>query len=148
MILKRERLIYKIVSNTKDIYMFTANSVVKGNGTLVMGAGNAKAVRDFYPDIDKLFGDKISHLQEFYTCFCKYDKQWIGALQTKIHYRKESPMYLVRASIDKLSRIAKERPQLVFHLPCPAISNGGKSVENILPLLENLPDNVIIYLDK
>ena len=37
---------------------------------------------------------------------------------------------------------------LDFHLPCPAVSHGGKSVEDVLPMLECLPDNVIVYLDK
>lgn len=148
MILKRERLNYSrgIVGN--EIYMFTANSTIRANGNLVMGAGCARSVRDFYQGIDKQFGEKIVHLQEFNVTFVKWKEQWIGAFQTKLHWQKQSPMYLVRDSIDKLSRIANERPQWIFHLPCPAVNHGGQSVDDILPLLEQLPDNVIVYLDN
>lgn len=147
MILKRERLHYLkgIVGN--NIYMFTANSIVKQDGKLVMGAGCAKSVRDTYSGIDKMFGDKVVSGQEFNVTFVKWQEQWIGAFQTKIDWRKPSPTYLVKDSIDKLTRIAKERPNWTFHLPCPAVSHGGKSVEEVLPMLEVLPDNVIIYLD-
>ena len=148
MILKRQRLDYSrgIVGN--NIYMFTANSTLKGDGSLVMGAGCAKAVRDTYRGVDKLFGSKIVNLQEFNVTFVKWKEQWLGAFQTKLHWQKLSPLYLVEDSVDKLTRIAKERPTWSFHLPCPAVNHGGQSVEDVLPMLEKLPDNVIIYLDK
>jgi len=128
--------------------MFTANSTIRDNGRLVMGAGCAKTVRDTYHNIDKMFGDKIVHLQEFNVTFVKHHEQWIGAFQTKLHWQKLSPLYLVQGSIDKLKRIAEERPQWIFHLPCPAVNHGGRDVDTILKMLKCLPDNVIIYLDK
>ena len=57
-----------------------------------------------------------------------------------------SPLHAVATSIAYLKRVAELRPEYTFHLPCPAISNGGKSVDEILPMLVCLPDNVIIYL--
>jgi hypothetical protein len=39
--------------------MFTANSIVKQDGKLIMGAGCAKSVRDTYSGIDKMFGNKV-----------------------------------------------------------------------------------------
>ena len=148
MILKRQRLDYSrgIVGN--NIFMFTANSTLKSDGSLVMGAGCAKTVRDTYKGVDKLFGDKIVNLQEFNVTFVKWKEQWLGAFQTKLHWQKLSPLYLVEDSVDKLTRIAKERPTWSFHLPCPAVNHGGQPVEDVLPMLEKLPDNVIIYLDK
>jgi hypothetical protein len=50
--------------------------------------------------------------------------------------------------IPLLERVACERPQWVFHLPCPAVNHGGMDSKDVIPLLEKLPDNVIIYLDK
>ena len=148
MILKQERLRYPrgIVGN--NIYMFTANSIVKQDGKLVMGAGCAKSARDTYTGVDKMFGEKVVSGQEFNVTFVKWKEQWIGAFQTKIDWRKQSPMYLVKDSIDKLKRIAEERPTWIFHLPCPAVSHGGQNVEDVLPMLECLPDNVIVYLDN
>lgn len=148
MILKHERLSYKRGLVGSEIFMFTANSTIRANGNLVMGAGSAKSVRDIYQGIDKQFGSKIVNLQEFNVTFVKWKEQWIGAFQTKLHWQKESPLYLVRDGVEKLTRIANERPQWVFHLPCPAVNHGGQSVKDVLPLLEQLPDNVIIYLDR
>ena len=148
MILKHERLSYKRGLVGNEIFMFTANSTIRANGNLVMGAGCAKTVRDTYTGIDKQFGSKIFNLQEFNVTFVKWKEQWVGAFQTKLHWQKESPLYLVEDGVEKLTRIANERPQWVFHLPCPAVNHGGQSVDDVLPLLEQLPDNVIVYLDK
>lgn len=149
MIIVNEGLTYPVsISPNKNVYFFTANSTLTKEGCLVMGVGCAKAVRDTYNGIDKLFGEKVGAKEEFNLEFINYKGVWIGAFQTKIHWRKLSPLYLVQDSIDKLKRISEERPSWAFHLPCPAISHGGLNKDEVLPLLEALPDNVIIYLDK
>lgn len=146
------KLIYKRLSYCRgevgnNIFMFTANSTIRGNGCLVMGRGCARSVRDIYPNIDKKLGQKIRHLSKFGVKFVKIGTQHIGAFQTKYHWQDGSPIELVEYSVRYLKFIADNRPDHIFHLPCPAVSNGGKSVEEILPLLECLPDNVYIYLD-
>lgn len=80
--------------------------------------------------------------------FVKHNSQWIGAFQTKYNWQDPSPLELVKYSVFKLTEIARVRPKYIFHLPFPAISNGGQSVDDVLPLLKCLPDNVIVYLDK
>ena len=151
MILKRERLIYKKGNVGNHIYMFTANSTIKNNGCLTMGAGCAKSVRDLYKGIDKMFGAIIEDKSTFKCSWVYYTrepyKQYIGAFQTKILWQEESPLLLVKESVACLTRIACLRPEYTFHLPCPAVSNGGWSEKEVLPLLTRLPDNVIIYLD-
>lgn len=144
----KKRLTYSRGLVGNNIYMFTANSVIKQNQRLVMGAGCAKPVRDFYPDIDKLFGKKIEHMSRFGVKFVKYKEQFIGAFQTKYDWQEGSPLELVEYSTKYLKFIADNKPEYTFHLPCPAVSHGGCSVEEILPMLEILPDNVIVYLDK
>jgi hypothetical protein len=94
------------------------------------------------------FGDKIKEDEKFNLSFVKWEYQWIGAFQTKTDWRKPSPLPLIQNSINKLRRVAEERPTWTFHLPCPAVSHGGKRVEEVLPMLECLPDNVVVYLDK
>lgn len=128
------------------MYCFTANSVIKSDGKLVMGAGCAKVVRDFYQGIDKLFGDKIEHLSRFGTCVVSWQSQKILAFQTKYDWQDKSPIELIEYSIYKLKYLAEKNSGWTFHLPCPAISHGKRSLEEILPLLECLPDNIIVYL--
>lgn len=145
-----KRLSYPKGDVGKNIYMFTANSILNSRGDLVMGAGCAKTVRDTYKCVDSLFGEKIGTSgQEFNISFVKWNNsQWIGAFQTKIDWRKPSPLYLVKDSISKLKSVSEVRPSWTFHLPCPAIGLGGGEVDEILPLLEVLPDNVVVYLGK
>ena len=143
----RKRLSYcrGLVGNT--IYMFTANSVIKHDGKLVIGVGCAKLVRDYYKNIDKQFGKEIEHLSVFNLRFVPWKEQWIGAFQTKVDWQDSSPIDVVQGSIDQLLHVTIRRPNHTFHLPCPAVNHGGKSEKEILPLLEKLPDNVIVYLD-
>ena len=146
MLLKQQRLVYSRGLVGNNIYMFTANSTIKQNGRLVMGAGCAKSVRDMYIGIDKQFGNEIEHLSTFGCKFVQHKSQWIGAFQTKIHWQNKSPLDLVEVSVLQLKHIAERRGAYIFHLPCPAVSNGGRSVDDILPMLETLPDNVIVYI--
>lgn len=148
MILVNKRLTYPRGLVGNNIYMFTANSVVNGSGKLVMGRGCAKTVRDTYLGVDKLFGDVIDNMMLFGVRFVKHKFQWIGAFQTKYNWQDPSPLELVEYSVFKLAKITGLRPEYTFHLPFPAISNGGQSVGDVLPLLQCLPDNVIVYLDK
>ena len=148
------RVVYKRLTYLKglvgeNIYMFTANSTLNKQGKLVMGAGNAKAVRDMYKNIDYQFGKEIKDQEVFGVKFVQYyNLQWIGAFQTKIHWQNESPLHVVENSVKHLKYVAERRPSRTFHLPCPAISHGKRSLQEILPLLEGLPDNVIVYIDK
>lgn len=148
MILVNKRLTYPRGLVGNNIYMFTANSVVNGSGKLVMGRGCAKTVRDTYLGIDKLFGDVIDDMGKFGVKFVKHNNQWIGAFQTKYNWQEPSPIGLVEYSVLKLTKVASARPEYTFHLPFPAISNGGQSVDDVLPIVQVLPDNVIVYLDK
>lgn len=142
------RVVYPRGEVNNHIYLFTANSTINQKGCLVMGAGNAKQVRDTYRGIDKQFGKVIEDQEVFGVKFVEHDKQWIGAFQTKINWRDPSPLDVVKYSSDHLKYFADRRSSWQFHLPCPAISHGKRRVDEILPLLEQLPDNVIIYIDK
>lgn len=149
MLVRYKRLNYPKGLVGDNIYMFTANSTLNKQGKLVMGAGNAKAVRDLYKNIDTQFGKVIEDQEVFGVKFVQYyNLQWIGAFQTKIHWQNESPLDVVENSVKHLKHVAERRPSWTFHLPCPAISHGKRSLQEILPLLECLPDNVIIYIDN
>jgi len=146
--IKNKRLIYKSGYVGKEIFLFTANSTLTKSGKLVMGRGTARVVRDTYSNIDKLFGEAIDDQEIFGVKFIQHGQQWIGAFQTKIHWQKESPLNVVEESVRQLKWYAERRPDWIFHLPCPAINHGKRSLQEILPLLESLPDNVIVYIDK
>jgi len=126
-----------------DLIGFTANSEVKSNGELVMGAGNAKIVRDTYPDSAKIFGSMIKGNEIFYL---KGSNQLgVFAFQTKIKWRDKSHKDIIEVALQKLANYANQNPDLKIALPFPGISHGGLNRNDILPLLSELPLNIDIW---
>ena len=127
---------------TNKLLVFTANSVLKGDQQLVMGAGIAKAVRDRFPGVDSFFGKGLArHMHnnpEQYDKFGLlrgvYHGQSIAALQTKYNWTNDSVLDLIEFSLDKLVVIAREYDEV--HMTIPGIGNGNLSKELVLPLLD------------
>ena len=67
------------------------------------------------------------------------------AFQTKIHYKDKSPLDLVKKSVTRLKFLATLFDDCLFGLPFPAINNGGLTKEVVLPIIESLPDNVLVF---
>jgi len=126
-----------------DLIGFTANSELNKNGELIMGAGNAKVVRDRYKDSAKIFGRMIKDKEVFHLKGS--NKLGIFAFQTKIKWRDKSHITIIQEAAIKLKDFAIKNNNLKIALPFPGISNGGLKREDILPLLENLPDNIDIW---
>lgn len=143
MIVKNQLLDYSTPWSLPDVYFFTANSVVGKNG-LIMGAGNALAVKKAYSKLPFDIAPKIRH--KFGVIFQQLRlHQFVGAFQTKYHWRDSSPIELVEYSTKKLIDIAINRSNITFHLPFPAINNGGLDYNEVLKIVDKLPDNVILY---
>ena len=129
-----------------DFVCITTNSILNKNGELVMGAGVAKRAKDLHKELPKLFGDAInsrSAISGFYGMLLVKDKY--VAFQTKVHWKDKSPIDVVKRSIIMLERTAIKYKGKRFGLPFPAINNGGLTVGMVLPYLEKLPDNVVVY---
>lgn len=122
---------------------FTANSVVKRDGSLVMGAGNAKQVRDMFDGLDKRLGHKVKRIRKYFIISDSETK--VFALQTKLHYKDNSPIDLVEESCQALRVHAENNPDQLFAVPCPGVNHGGLSVEDVMVFLEKMPDNVYIW---
>ena len=129
-----------------DFVCITTNSILNKNGELVMGAGVAKRAKDLHKELPKLFGEAIKSknaISGFYGMLLVKDKY--VAFQTKVHWKDKSPIDIVKRSISMLERTAIKYKYNWFGLPFPAINNGGLTVDMVLPYLEKLPDNVIVY---
>ena len=124
-----------------DYIGFTANSVIKSNGALVMGAGAAKVVRDWIKDIDLKLGAKITPGKDYYII----REGNIFAFQTKRHWSEDTPLDLLSKSIDLLDKSARKFPSKTFALNFPAIGHGGIKKELVLAMSKDLPDNVFYY---
>ena len=124
---------------------FTANSTLTRDFRLVMGAGNAKFVRDKVKGIDKRIGSLVYHLDRDIYGILHDTETKMFAFQTKIDWKNKSPISVTLFSLLMLKREAKEKPNLLFALPIPGIGHGGFTREEIEPYLYDMPDNVHFY---
>lgn len=131
-----------------DYAYITTNSMVKKDGCLVMGRGIAKQVRDNFKGIDKAFGDAITgqkkHMKE-YCLISNHDYPQIRAFQVKFHWFGEADMDLITNSTNELSTYASEFYEQKIFLNLPGVGNGKLNAEDILPIVEQLPDNVTVW---
>ena len=70
----------------------------------------------------------------------------LGALQTKRHWQDASDLDLIETSLVYLRRWLEDHPSFErVALPLPGCGLGGLRREDVLPVLEALPDGVYVY---
>ena len=123
-----------------DVYLFTGNPVRNRFGEVVMGRGAALAVKRAYPGIGKhITTDRPVTWYEISP------GKWIGWFQVKHHWRQDASLDLIRRSARYLGAIAEKRPEQRFHLNCPGTGNGRLDWADVEPVLQCMPDNVLVY---
>lgn len=134
---------------TPDLYLFTGNRYITAKGKLVMGRGAALQCRDVYPGVDKDLADKISKGKlspNYFVKFTQLDKdQYLGAFQVKNNFADKAELEIIKRSTYILKWFAIDKPHLNFHMNFPGIGYGGLPYESIIPIVQELPDNVILY---
>jgi hypothetical protein len=118
------------------------------DGALVMGRGAAKQVRDTYPGIDKVLGDRIrcnpASVLEFVPVNEEHG-QYLGWFRVKHHWKSKALLRLIERATKQLSYTAEEFPNTTYHMNFPGIGNGGLEYHSVLTIIKELPDNVLIY---
>ncbi len=144
-----ELLDYSKTHNEENITIFTANGVLDKSESLIMGGGNALAARLAFPQAPKLIGqelkDNYTPDKGVYTFGVLTLDGIPWAFQSKLHWKDNSPLSIIEMSAKMLDMYAKAEKNITFHLPFPGISLGGLKREVVLPLIQNLPDNVLVY---
>ncbi len=143
-----------------NLFVFTANSTIKKDGSLVMGRGMAKQVRDRCPSIDSKFGNDILTkpaspilFQRRYGLVFAYQEAMsiqICAFQVKYHCKDAAQLNLIRYSTTCLFSWLVEN--LAFHptgiridMNYPGIGNGGLTKAQVEPIISLLPDLVHVW---
>jgi hypothetical protein len=129
-----------------DYFLFTGNNVIRKDGSLVMGAGIALEVKTRIPKIDNHFGRHIkAHSDDvgFYGLILSPVYK-IGVFQTKNHFKDKASLSLIERSSEAL-RVQALISNKTFALAFPGIGYGGRSIEEVLPIVSKLPDNVQIW---
>ena len=128
-----------------DVYLFTGNAVIKNNGAIVMGRGAARQVRNCYPGIDRAFGKHLMKEPDLNVLILGKANRQLGWFKVKDHWKEPAKLSIISESVKKLTTIATENPELRFHMNYPGVGNGKLDVCAVAPLLQALPDNVLLY---
>jgi hypothetical protein len=135
--------------------VFTANSVVitkNHNSELVMGAGAAKRIRDYFnQDITCKFGNIIktndARIQpDYYLKGIKFTLEsnpaplYIFALQVKRDFKDKGDLHLTIQSLEALAQWCQSNPEIKLVLNCPLIGCGGfkNQKEEVFDLVEEI----------
>lgn len=148
------KLFYSIKA---DAIGFTANSCVTKDRKLVMGKGSAKTIRDNFPDVDRILGEKIYSndlyvQKDYYVKSTEYSNFYIMAIQTKRHFidnkmNGELELYtLTSKSLEKLSSMSMKHPERIIVMNCPLIGCASFKIEDVKQLVEDKLKDCNIYV--
>lgn len=134
--------------DANTLFVFTANSTIKGNGDLVMGRGIARDVRDRLPGIAGKLGMLVqaqTFPDDYGLIILDFHKHKIGAFQVKTNFREAASPRLIKEAVVKLARWALSHRDVAIHINYPGIGHGRLPVAVVEPLLKDLPDNVHVW---
>ena len=134
--------------------LVTANSYVNKRGRLVMGRGAALELKNRQPNIDFVFGTMISnnyyHLGKYGLLLFEdlQEKRVYGVFQVKYHYKDQADLELIDFSCKVLNYTLNYTPLIQgdVSMNFPGIGYGGRTVDEILPIISTLSDKVSIYI--
>ena len=129
-----------------EVVLVTTNSFITKDKKIVMGRGAAQQLKESYGGgIDKLFGTylKEHHLQR-YGVFI-FMGEALGVFQVKYHFREKADLELIKYSTAMLTQHTMDFPHITFNLNFPGIGYGNLTREEVLPIIQFLPDNVVIW---
>jgi hypothetical protein len=130
-----------------DWFCITTNATINAKGELVMGRGIALEAKKKYPDLPGAFAKELLRrgavLRPYGLLVLTYGK--IIAFQVKYGWWEKANLDLIRFSTEKLNQYALEHREKSFHLNFPGIGNGQLAREDVLPIIQQLPDNVTVW---
>lgn len=143
MIITKNKNLWDFFKVPNNIVVVTTNAHLNMNLELIMGAGIAKEAKQRCPELPKLMFEHARKKRYYYVPFPDLG---LACLQTKILWPDPSPLDLVKESVEYFRVHVEDAPDINYHCPQFGCGNGGLSWPNqVLPLVENLPDNVIFY---
>lgn len=129
---------------SKGLLLATGNGVVKGDGSLVMGAGAAKALARSYPHLPRVFGRMAQSKPRMVGGWHLYGLLVLqvapglhaGVFQTKGDWKEPASLSLVAHSARKLAEWMEENPGWEVHMAFPGVGFGGLEERRVLEVLE------------
>jgi hypothetical protein len=149
-----------------DMFVITTNPIRRIDGAVVMGRGIAKQAKDRFPKLPYDFGNKLDrhrHEQDYVDVLAPtntgmigvYDGQLICYFMVKRHWAEPADLEIIKKSVKELKNALHFRgipggvpTSLRVDLNFPGIGNGKLNREDVLPMLEELPDIVLVGVYK
>lgn len=141
-----------------DLFMITTNPIRRNDGAVVMGRGIAKEASTRYPRMPYDFGYRLAQAEHWQAyedalhpvnigIIDRYDEQPVGWFMVKHHWRSPADVTVIDKSARLLAGWANGKARLIkrIDLNFPGIGNGKLDREEVLPLLQQLPDNVHVW---
>jgi hypothetical protein len=134
-------------------YIVTTNGYIRKDGALVMGRGAALEATKRIPGIEYQCGDKIQdfgyltdngYRYGFLVVRLMNDLPRFGIFQVKYHFKDNADLNLILHSVTMLKVAAEAWNDIQFRMNFPGIGWGHLKREDVLPLLQGLPNNVTI----
>lgn len=128
-----------------DFRGIPTNGDVNIKGHAVMGVGIALQARQRFPGIEKALGRS---LMSFGTMLVFLGIGSLFAFPVKHHWWEKADKALIAKSVHELTEIVTSYPDKIFALPLVGTGAGGLQSEDVWPLLQELPDNVVVVVQK
>jgi hypothetical protein len=141
-----------------DLILVTCNSYLRKDGALVMGRGAALELKEKYPGLPRSFGawieDTCGHLGEygvivFPLILLKVKEgswKYRGVFQVKKHFKFPAQLDVIEHSCNILLDVMKSNHIKTTSMNFPGIGFGQLKYEDVLPIVEKLPDSVTLYM--
>jgi hypothetical protein len=129
-----------------DLFLITTNPIVRKDGAVVMGRGIAKEASTRFPQLPYDFGTFLDGADPAYFrngIIGEYDGQKIGCFMVKTHWAEPANLRVILVSASQWAVWAKEYSRVDLNFP--GIGNGKLKREDVLPMIEHLPDNVHVW---
>ncbi len=141
-----------------DAIVFTSNGILKSDGTLVMGAGIAKAFKDRFWGLDGEAGLGVkmrgNHVNAFFAMYSPIDPSFspetvIFSFPTKHHFKDPSDINLIERSAKELVTFVNSltlRPLNKIYMTRPGCGMGQLKWPDVKKVIEPILDNRFIVL--
>jgi len=140
-------------TSKSDLILFTSNGVIKSDRGLVMGAGAALQALNRFHGCDRAFGEMlINHHRRYsdtrYGVFIHptLEAPALGAFQVKYDFWEKADLNLIAYSTGLLTAMAlTDWKDKIISLNFPGVGLGGLTKDQVLPVIQSLPDNVQVW---
>lgn len=143
MILERGNM-WNVFGKT-DLFLITTNPIITIAEAVVMGRGLAKEIKDRYPDLPYDFAKQLKAGYANVGYIGKYDHQRVGWFMVKSHWQEPAELEIINKSVEQLTAVAMFNKHWRIDLNFPGIGNGKLKRQDVLPIIEQLPDNVHVW---